>query len=126
MTTTNAAQAFRAAVEGLRMDQAIEQLHPDAVFHSPIVHKPYVGRDAIAPILLAVGQVFTDFRYSAEFGSDTGHVLLFEANVGDRQVQGVDILQYAPDGRIGEFTVMVRPYSAATELRTRMAAMLDG
>jgi hypothetical protein len=108
------------------MDLAVEQLHPDAVFNSPIVHKPYVGRDAIAPILHAVGQVFTDFHYTGEWASDGGHVLRFETKVGERDVQGVDILEFAPDGRIGTLTVMVRPYSAATELRARMAAMLAG
>ncbi len=124
--TTNAAAAFRSAVEALQMDQAVEQLHPDVVFHSPIVHKPYVGRDAVAPVLHAVGQVFTAFRYTGEYTSDAGHVLVFEARVGDRDVQGVDILEWAPDGRIGTFTVMVRPYSAASELRARMAAQLAG
>lgn len=120
------AAAFRAAVEAGRMDAAVELLHPEAVFSSPIVHRTYRGRDAIAPILLAVGQVFEDFRYTAEYTSADGHVLAFAARVGDRDLEGVDIMSWAPDGRIGELTVMVRPYSAATELRTRMAAMLAG
>lgn len=108
------------------MDVAVDLLHPDAVFHNPIVHRDYCGRDAIAPILLAVGEVFEDFRYTAEYTSADGHVLAFSARVGDRDLEGVDIMAWAPDGRIGELTVMVRPYSAATELRTRMAAMLSG
>ena len=118
--------AFRHAVESQQMDAAVAQLHPDAVFNSPIVHRAYVGRRAIAPVLQAVAVVFEDFRYTAKYASDDGHVLVFRARVSDRDLEGVDILRWAPDGRIGELTVMVRPYSAATELRTRMAALLSG
>jgi hypothetical protein len=44
--------------------------------------------------------------------------------VADRELEGVDILQ-ASDGVLTELTVMVRPYSAATALRERMAALLQ-
>jgi hypothetical protein len=89
------------------------------------VHADYIGRDAVAPILQGVAMVFEDFRYTAEFSSDDGHVLAFAARVGDRQLEGVDIIQTA-DGLISALTVMVRPYSAATALRERMAALLAG
>jgi hypothetical protein len=114
---------FKAAVETQNMDAAIALLADDVVFRSPIVFADYKGRDAVAPILHGVGMVFEDFRYLSEYDSDDGHVLMFEARVGDRGLQGVDII--ADDGeRITELTVMVRPYSAATALRERMAALL--
>jgi hypothetical protein len=118
--------AFRRAVESQQMDAAVELLHPDAEFHSPIVYQGYIGRDAIAPVLRAVAQVFEDFRYTAEYASSDGHVLVFRTRVGNRDLEGVDILRCAPDGRISELTVMVRPFSAAAELRTQMAALLSG
>jgi hypothetical protein len=109
------------------MADAVALLEPDAVFHSPIVHHPYIGRDAVAPVLMAVATVFEDFRYTASYSSaDGGHVLVFAAHVGDRELEGVDILVPSAAGGIAELTVMVRPYSAATELRSRMAAMLAG
>ena len=77
-------------------------------------------------MLRAVARVFEDFRYTAEYSSGDGHVLVFRTRVGNRDLEGVDILRCAPDGRISELTVMVRPFSAATELRTRMAALLSG
>jgi hypothetical protein len=52
---------------------------------------------------------------------------MFEARVGDREVQGVDILRYDEDGLIAEMTVMIRPMSGlealGTEMRTRMEAL---
>ncbi|MGI5130799.1 nuclear transport factor 2 family protein [Pseudonocardia sp. CA-107938] len=115
--------AFRAAVEAKDIDAAVALFRADAVFNSPVVHKPYQGVPALHAILSAVVQVFEDFRYTAEYASDDGHVLLFEAQIGDRELQGVDVLR-AEGGELTELTVMIRPYSAATALRERMAALL--
>ena len=117
--------AFRAAVEAKDIDAAVALFSDDVVFHSPVVHKPYQGKAVLHAILSAVVQVFEEFRYTAEHGADgaDGHVLEFGARVGDREIHGVDILR-AADGVLTELTVMVRPYSAATALRERMAALL--
>jgi hypothetical protein len=123
VSTDNAVARFRLAVEAGQPDAAADLFAPDAVFHSPIVHKPYEGREALRAILRAVVQVFEDFRYTAEHGGDDGHVLEFAARVGERELQGVDILRSA-DGLLTELTVMIRPYSGATALRERMAALL--
>lgn len=117
--------AFRAAVEGKDIDAAVALFGADVVFNSPVVHKPYLGKPALHAILSAVVQVFEEFRYTAEHGAEgaDGHVLEFVARVGDREIHGVDVLR-AADGVLTELTVMVRPYSAATALRERMAALL--
>ncbi len=124
---TNAAGRFRAAVERGAHEEAALVLAEDVTFHSPIVHRTYRGRDEVAPVLAAVVTVFEDFRYTAEYVSADGSgdtVLAFSCRVGDRELEGVDILQLGPDGLVADFTVMVRPYSAATVLRERMAALL--
>jgi hypothetical protein len=120
-------KAFRAALEHGDHEAASQLLAADVTFHSPIVHRTYSGRDEVAGILAAVAQVFEDFRYTAEYASEDGAVLAFAARVGDRELEGVDILRFGAGssaGQIVEFTVMVRPYSAATALRERMAALL--
>ena len=102
-------------------------LADDVVFHSPIVFKPYRGRDAVAPILFAVSRVFEDFRYVAEIGADDArdHALVFKARVGDRELHGCDFLHTDDDGQIDEFSVMVRPLSAAVALAEAMKAQLE-
>jgi RNA polymerase sigma-70 factor, ECF subfamily len=117
-------KAFRAALERKDHEKASELLDPDVTFHSPIVHRTYSGRAEVAVILAAVAQVFEDFRYTAEYASEDGAVLAFAARVGDRDLEGVDILRFGDDGQIVEFSVMVRPYSGATAMRERMAALL--
>jgi hypothetical protein len=118
------AAAFRRAIEQGDAQAALATLAPEVVFHSPIVHRPYVGREAVAPVLAAVAQVFEDFRYVAEYGAADGQVLRFRTRVGDRELEGVDILTFDDAGLVREFTVLVRPYSAATALREAMAARL--
>ncbi len=120
---TDPFSAFRSAVEEGKPDAAVALFTPDCVFHSPIVHKPYVGREPLRAILRAVVEVFTDFRYTGAYSGETGHVLEFVCRVADRECQGVDILRGDGD-RLTELTVLVRPYSAATLLRERMAALL--
>ena len=50
---------------------------------------------------------------------------MFEARAGDRDLQGVDILRYGPDGRIDELVVMVRPMSGMHALAEKMKEMLE-
>ncbi len=117
---------FRTAIEARDIDAALALLSEDVVFHSPVVFAPYQGRQAVAPVLHAVSRVFEDFRYVREIGSPDGadHVLVFRTRVGDRELEGSDFLHVGADGLIDEFTVMVRPLSAALALAEAMKAQL--
>ena len=89
---------FRAAAEGKDFSAIDELFTEDVSFRSPVVFKPYEGREAIAMLLGAVVQVFEDFRYTDQVESGDTAVLLFEARVGDRELNGVDILRFDADG----------------------------
>jgi len=117
---------FRAAVEARDVDAAVALLSEDVVFRSPVVFTPYRGRAAVAPILRAAVRVFEDFRYVREIGSADGadHVLVFQARIGDQQVEGSDFLHVGADGSIDELVVMVRPLSAMLALAKAMQALL--
>ncbi len=117
---------FRAAIEALDMERVVGLLAEDVVFRSPIVFKPYQGREQVAVLLQAVARVFEDFRYTREIGAPDArdHALVFEARVGSRQIEGCDFLHTNEDGLIDEFFVMVRPLSAALALAEAMQAQL--
>lgn len=117
---------FRAAIEARDLDAAVALLREDVVFRSPVVFTPYEGREALRQILAAVFDVFEDFRYIREIGADgaADHALVFEARVGDKQVQGCDFIHVDADGVIDEFTVMVRPLQAMLALAEAMKARL--
>jgi hypothetical protein len=102
---------IREAIEAGDVDALAALLAEDVVFRSPAVYKPYQGRDTVLALLGVVAQVFENFRYAAEWNDGNTTILLFEANVGDRELQGVDILERGDDGLVERFTVMIRPFS---------------
>jgi hypothetical protein len=118
------ADAFRKAVESFDLNAALACLAPDIVFHSPVTFKPFEGREAVAVLFGILFRTFEDFRYVGEFSSDDGAVLRFLTRIGDREVEGIDMIHMRDDGLIDEFTVMVRPLSAAMALRDTVGAEL--
>ena len=120
-----AAELFQAAVVARDPDAMSSVLAEDVVFRSPAVHEPYAGRDATMVVLRSVLRVFEDFRYERSFATadGTGHVLEFVARVGDRHVQGVDLLTER-DGLVTELTVLVRPLSALNAVVARMGEVI--
>jgi hypothetical protein len=120
-------RAFREAVEALDLDAAEALLAPDVVFTSPVVFKPYTGKPITAAILRAVSGVFEDLRYVREINDVNGrdHALVFTARVGDREVNGCDLIHVDEHGLIDELTVMVRPLSGAQALAAAMGAQFE-
>ena len=115
---------FGVAVEAGDHDAALATLAPAVVFRSPAVHQAYEGRDNVAALLRVVAETFENFRYTNEWRDGGTTILFFEANVGDRELQGVDILRHGEDGLVEEFTVMVRPLSGLQALAQAVAARL--
>jgi hypothetical protein len=117
---------FRAAIEARDVDAAVALLTDDVEFRSPVVFAPYRGRDAVASLLHAVFRVFQDFRYLREIGDADAqdHALVFQARVGDKQIEGCDFLHSDERGFIDELVVMIRPLSGALALAEAMNAQL--
>jgi hypothetical protein len=116
---------FRAAVEAHDVEAAVALLADDVVFRSPVVHRPYEGRDAVAPLLHGVAAVFEDFRYTHEIADGRQSALVFRTRVGDREVEGCDFIHVGDDGLIDELFVMVRPLSGANALAEAMGRLLE-
>jgi hypothetical protein len=118
--------AFVDAVEAMDRDAIPDLLAEDVVFRSPVVFKPYEGREHVAAVLAeGAMNVFADFRYTDRFEEGDSAALIFEARVGDRDLQGLDLLRFDADGRVRELTVMVRPMSAVHALAEAMGRELE-
>jgi SnoaL-like domain len=116
--------AFKKAAENKDFSGAEELFSPDVVFRSPAVYEPYEGLDALGVLLRNVAEVFEDFRYVDQVETGDTAVLVFEARVGDKELNGVDILRFGEDGRIVDMTVMVRPFSGLQALLEEMGRRL--
>jgi hypothetical protein len=117
---------FGEAVLADDHDAALATFADDVVFRSPAVHKPYTGKETVAVLLRTVATVFEDFRYVNEWRDGSTTVLFFEASVGDRALQGVDILEENEDGLVQTLTVMIRPLSGLQAVAAAMAERLAG
>ena len=115
---------FARAVLAHDVDGVLSTLADDVMFRSPAVYKPYHGKEQAAGLLRLVATVFENFRYTNEWRDGSTTVLFFEANVGDRELQGVDILEENDAGLVERFTVMIRPFSGLQAVATTMAARL--
>ena len=73
--------------------------------------KPYASAKAVNLILATVIGVFEDLEYHRELATDDGlnAVLEFSARVGDKQLEGIDLIRFDAEGRIVDFEVMIRP-----------------
>ncbi len=117
---------FRAAVEEGNIDQAPDLFHEDAAFRSPVLFKPYEGRDQVLKVLSAAERVLgvgERFRYvhQLEDPNDRVAMLEFATEVDGKQVEGIDKLTFDEDGRITELKVLIRPASALQVVGARMA-----
>jgi SnoaL-like domain len=107
---------FRDAVESADHAGMVAALAPDVIFNSPVKHRPFEGREAVALLFGALLETFEDFRYTDELADDGLAMLVFRARVGDRELEGIDILRFDDEGLVAEFTVMVRPLTGAIAL----------
>lgn len=103
-----------------------ELLHPDAVFESPVVHTPQVGRDIVFKYLASAETVLggPGFKYVGEWRAANSAVLEFETVIDGITINGVDMISFGDDGRITHFKVMVRPLKAMNLLHRLMGEQL--
>jgi hypothetical protein len=113
--------AFRAAVEAEDPNALTATLAEDVVFRSPVVFKAYEGKQVVSMILTeGAMKVFEDFRYVEQLEGEGAAALIFSARVGDREVDGLDLLRFDADGKVSELTVMARPMSGLKALAEAM------
>ncbi|HET7351336.1 MAG TPA: nuclear transport factor 2 family protein [Marmoricola sp.] len=125
MSAPTALAAWRRVVEARDAALLDQLLAEDCVFRSPAVHTPQEGRALTTAYLTAALAVLgPTLTYRHEWSDASSAVLEFEAELDGLTVHGVDMLRWDDEGRLTEFTVMVRPYKALNKLMERMLAEL--
>ena len=102
-------------------------IREDAVFHSPVVHRPQVGRPIVVAYLAAAGQTLgnNSFSYVRELVDGDNAMLEFTTEMDGIHVNGIDLIRFDADGMIADFKVMVRPLKAVNKVWEMMAAQLE-
>ncbi len=115
---------FRLAAEAKDLDLLTESLRQDVVLHSPILFRGFEGREVVSQVLTFVAATLEDLTYTDELVEGNTVALRFKANVGDRELEGIDFLTLDEDGKVADLTVFMRPLSALTRFNEQMAAHL--
>jgi ketosteroid isomerase-like protein len=128
------ADRFRSAVDRRDLAALDDLFTEDIRFYSPVKFTPFEGKPMVLGLFKVLLRTFEDFRYlghhtgtartSADDTCAASAVLLFRARAGGKDIHGIDLLHFDDDGRIKEFTVMVRPQSAVHALGEAVLAGL--
>ncbi len=99
----------------------------DAVFHSPVVHTPQVGKAIVVKYLTAAAKVLLNgsFHYVREMVDERQAMLEFEVTIDDIVISGVDHICWNDNNQIIEFKVWVRPLKGMQKLHQWMAKTLN-
>ena len=102
-------------------------LAEDAVFYSPAVHAPQLGKIAATRYLSAAMTVLENpsFRYLGKWYAGQSAVLEFEVVIDGVDINGIDLLRWNDDDRIVLFKVMIRPIKALNKVIELMRAQLE-
>lgn len=101
-----------------------ETLREDVELHSPILFRGFEGREVVGQVLTHVAAVLEDLTYVDELREGSSVALRFKANVGDRELEGIDFLELDDEDRVAVLTVFMRPMSALTAFNEQMKERL--
>ena len=124
---TPALERWHQIARSKSSDGLSDLIAEDAIFESPVVHTPQLGRAITVKYLAAAMHVLGNdsFRYLNEWQSPNSAVLEFEAVCEGITINGVDMIEWNDQGQITRFKVMVRPLKAVNKLHELMGRMLQ-
>ena len=101
-------------------------LAEDAVFESPVVHTPQLGRAKATLYLQGALVVLNNgsFTYLNQWYAPDSAVLEFSTVIDGITINGVDLIWWNEANLITRFKVMIRPLKAINLLHQKMGEML--
>lgn len=101
-------------------------LAEEAVFESPVVHTPQVGKAITARYLAAAFKVLNNeaFHYPNQWFGERSAVLEFATEIDGITVNGIDMITWNDQDRITHFKVMIRPLKAISLVHEKMRETL--
>ncbi|MFO0583700.1 MAG: nuclear transport factor 2 family protein [Anaeromyxobacter sp.] len=90
----------------------------DVVLSSPALHRPKQGKAEVMALLGDVAASLEGYRVTRTWVDGPELLLEFEAQVGERSLQGVDRITLDAEGRLQHLKVFIRPYRGLVALMT--------
>lgn len=100
---------MRRAWAARDVDLLGEALAEDVVLHSPILSRPFVGRDGALELFTALFGAFQEVEFLETFAVADSQAFVWRGRIGGRSITGMDLLHLNERGQIAEVWVFIRP-----------------
>jgi hypothetical protein len=118
-------EEWHSAVEERSFEKVNALLAEDVTLVSPVAFKPFTDRAYILKVLENVVGTLENFRYTrSTVLSDGGVLLVFEGEIDGKTLEGIDLIDLDPEGRVKTLKVMMRPFRVYTKFAFTMAERL--
>lgn len=84
-----------------------------------------MGKRNVSALLGAVFSSIEDFSYKRRWVDDVEIALEFTGRIGDKQLQGIDLITLNQSGQIKKVDVLMRPLSGIEALREAVVRALQ-
>ena len=95
-------------------------LSENVQFDSAALHRPFAGKDAVLRLLPVLRDCFEDVKVTDEFGAERSFAFVFSGRIGERAVQGLQLVRLDAQDLIERITGMVRPLTGLVALSDAM------
>jgi len=124
MPPDGARHPFLAAWEARDERAWAAALASDVVVHSPLLERPFVGRDAVSELYGVLFELFGPIEFVDHLASDRVHAFYWRGALGDRTVEGADFVRSNAEGEITEIRVLMRPLTSIGTFTSAVGAAL--
>jgi hypothetical protein len=87
-------------------------LSDDVIIRVAVHDEPLLGKDTASFLFGVLTQELAPFELTEEIVEGDKSVVLFETSLGGQRAHGLNVVDYRPDGLVGELTVFFRPLAA--------------
>jgi hypothetical protein len=84
-------------------------LAPDVVMYSPILTRPFRGREAAIELFGVLFDELGEMQIIDELSDGDTHAFFWRVRVAAKSIEGVDLLRRNEQGEITEIRVLIRP-----------------
>ena len=119
------ANAFRDAFERRDEDALAALLAPGVVLHSPVLGRPWEGRETVVSLVLTMSEILGQVRFDEPMAGGRRVGLALAGEHAGRPFEAMLVLGIDAGGAVARLTAMVRPLAVLQRLAKRMAAAVD-
>jgi hypothetical protein len=103
------------------MEALRDVLADDVTMGAPPYWNKVQGREVVHHLLGLIVDTIEEFTYHREWRDGAELALEFRGHVGDRELQGIDLISLDERGRIANLDVLMRPVNGVIALREIVA-----